>query len=134
MPRALTFRPGYALATLLLFAVEVCIALFVRDAWVRPYGGDVLAEALVYCGLRAVTRLGVGPAVAVALGIAVLVELGQLIGLLDLLGLRGNRIASVVLGGAFEWQDFLAYALGALAVITVERLRPTQVALHQRFR
>jgi hypothetical protein len=119
----IAFRPGYALATLALFAVEICIALFVRDAFVRPYGGDVLAVALVYCGLRAVTRLSVRGAVAVAFGIAVLVELGQLIGLLDLLGLRGNGVARVVLGGSFEWQDFAAYGAGALAVLLIERWR-----------
>lgn len=123
MPGALIgFRPGYALATLALFAIEICIALFVRDAFVRPYGGDVLAVALVYCGLRAVTRLGVGAAVAIAFGIAVLVELGQLAGLLDMLGLRGNTVARVVLGGSFEWQDFVAYGAGALGVLIVERM------------
>ncbi|NML07202.1 DUF2809 domain-containing protein [Sphingomonas sp. G-3-2-10] len=116
-------RPGYALATLALFAVEICIALFVRDAFVRPYGGDVLAVILVYCGLRAVTVLRVGPAVAIAFGIAVLVELGQLIGLLDLLGLRGNGVGRVVLGGSFEWQDFAAYGAGAAIVLIVERMR-----------
>lgn len=119
----IAFRPGYALATLALFAVEICIALFVRDAWLRPYGGDVLAAALVYCGLRAVTVLRVGAAVAIAFGIAVLVELGQLIGLLDLVGLRGNGVARVVLGGSFEWQDFVAYGAGALAVLLIERWR-----------
>lgn len=119
----IAFRPGYALATLALFTVEVCVALFVRDAWVRPYGGDVLAVALVYCGLRTVTVLRVGAAVAVAFGIAVLVELGQWIGLLDLLGLRGNGVARVVLGGSFEWQDFVAYGAGALAVLLIERWR-----------
>lgn len=133
MPRALSFRPGYAIAAVAIFAIEVCIALFVRDAWVRPYGGDVLAVALVYCGLRAVTPLGIGSAAAIALGIAVAVELGQLFGLLDLLGLRGNRVARIVLGGSFEWQDFVAYALGAASVIAFERLR-APVAMHHGFR
>ena len=50
-------RWGYALAALVLFAVEVVIALFVRDAFVRPYLGDVLAVMLVYAVLRAVTPL-----------------------------------------------------------------------------
>ena len=40
----LTWRWSYALAAALLFAVEVAIALYVRDRFVRPYLGDVLAD------------------------------------------------------------------------------------------
>lgn len=36
----------YAGAAIALFCVEVAIALFVNDAFVRPYVGDVLAILL----------------------------------------------------------------------------------------
>lgn len=119
----MTFQPGYALAAAALFAVEICIALFVRDGFVRPYLGDVLAVILVYAGVRAVTTLRVVPAVLVALGVAFAVELGQLVGILDMLGLRSNAIARVVLGSGFELKDLLAYLAGAAIVLAVERLR-----------
>lgn len=119
----MTFRPGYALAAGLLFAVEVLIALYMHDRFVRPYLGDVLAVILVYCGLRAVTRLEVIPAAMVAEGIAFAVEFGQLIGILDMLGLRSNTIARVVLGAGFEVKDLFAYAVGAAIVLLVERQR-----------
>ncbi|MDG2532705.1 DUF2809 domain-containing protein [Sphingomonas sp. HITSZ_GF] len=101
--------------------MEVCIALFVRDRFVRPYLGDVLAVVLVYCGLRAVLPLRPLPAAAAAFGIAALIEFGQAIHVLDLLGLHG-RVLRVVLGGSFEWLDFVAYAAGALASLGIERL------------
>jgi hypothetical protein len=47
----------YAITALAIFAIEVLIALFVRDAFIRPYLGDVLAVALVHTALRAVTPL-----------------------------------------------------------------------------
>ena len=121
--RALSFRPGYALAAAGLFAVEVLIALYARDRLVRPYLGDVLAVILVYCGLRAVLRIEVFPAILVALAIAFAVEFGQLIGILDMLGLRSNAVARVVLGSGFEVKDLLAYLAGAVVVLTVERIR-----------
>lgn len=121
MPRALTFRRGYALAAAALFAIEVGIALFVRDSLVRPYLGDTLAVMLVYAGLRAVTRLPVRAAAALALAVAVAVELGQFLGLLDRVGLRGNRLAETVLGTGFEVMDLVAYAAGALAILLIER-------------
>ncbi|MCW3846698.1 DUF2809 domain-containing protein [Sphingomonas sp. LB-2] len=106
-----------------LFAVEVLIALFVRDRFVRPYLGDVLAVILVYLGLRAVLRIEVMPALVVALAIAFAVEFGQLIGILDMLGLRSNAVARIVLGSGFEVKDLLAYLAGAAIVLAAERLR-----------
>ncbi len=47
----MTFRPVYALATALVFIIEVLIALYMHDAFIRPYGGDILAVILVYLGL-----------------------------------------------------------------------------------
>ena len=114
MPR---LRWGFGLAALAVFAIEVLIALFVRDALVRPYVGDVLAVVLVYLGLRAVTPLEVKPAVILALTIAVMVELGQLFHLLDALGLAHNRLARVVLGGVFDIRDLACYGVGAVCVL-----------------
>jgi len=116
-------RWGYGLAALAVFAVEVLIALFVRDAVVRPYVGDVLAVVLVYLGLRAVTPLKVMPAVMLALAIAVMVELGQLFHLLEALGLAHDRLARVVLGGVFDLKDLACYGTGAACVLVAERLR-----------
>ena len=79
--------------------------------------------ALVYAALRAVTRLGVIPAIGIALLIATAVEVAQLLNLLGALGLNNNRIARIVLGGAFDWLDFAAYTTGAALIIAVEALR-----------
>lgn len=117
------FHRGYALLTLLVFAIEVLIALYVRDRFVRPYLGDTLAVILVYLGLRAVLRIGVIPAAAAAFAIAVMVELGQLIGIVSLLGLSDNAIASTVLGTGFEAWDFVAYAAGAIIAVLAEAVR-----------
>lgn len=116
-------RPGYALAALAIFAIEVLIALYLNDAIVRPYVGDALAVVLVYAGLRALTRLGVRTAIAVALGVAAIVEFGQLIGILGLLGLAANATARTVFGSGFDPKDFAAYGLGGLAAAIFEWAR-----------
>ncbi|MES2444564.1 MAG: DUF2809 domain-containing protein [Pseudomonadota bacterium] len=116
-------RLGYALAAAAVFLVEVAIAVFAHDAIVRPYAGDALAVVLVYLGLRAVTRLGVNPAAALALAIAFAVEAGQYFGIVDRLGLRGVPWAALVLGIGFDPRDFLAYTAGALLVLAAEAWR-----------
>jgi len=112
-----------AIATLVLLLVEIAIALFVRDAIVRPYVGDGLAVMLVYAGLRTITRLGVVPATLAALLIAFGIEFAQYFHLLDHIGLSGNRWARIILGSGFDLRDFVAYTAGATATLSIERYR-----------
>lgn len=119
-------KPGYLAAAIVLFAIEVLIALFVRDDFVRPYLGDVLAVALVYTSLRAVTPLGVNAALVVTLAIAFAIEIAQALGLLAALGVGDSAVARVVLGGTFDWADLAAYTAGAALIALIERVRETR--------
>lgn len=116
-------RTPYAIAAAIVFAIEVLIAVFVHDGFVRPYLGDVLAVVLVYLALRAATPLPVLPAVIVTLGVATAIEFAQLFHMLDALGLGHNRLARVVLGGVFDVKDLGCYTVGAMAVLVAENLR-----------
>jgi hypothetical protein len=120
------FSPGHAVAALMLLVVELLIALFVKDAFVRPYLGDVLAVILVFMAIRAVFSAGPWTAAAIALLVAVVIELGQLIGILDLLGLAHHQWLRVVFGTGFDLKDLLAYAIGALIAVGVDRKMMTR--------
>ena len=75
-------RLGYGLAALLILVAEVLIALFVRDRFIRPYGGDILVTLLICCAIRVILpkgyRLPIGGGVLL---FAILVEVGQYFGL-----------------------------------------------------
>ncbi len=119
----LTFRPGYAIATLVVFLIEVVIALYVRDDFVRPYGGDILAVVFVYLGFRTITTMSVHVAAGAALGVAFLVEIAQALNIITLVGLADNQIARVVLGTSFAWGDIAAYIAGYVLILICERIR-----------
>ena len=70
-------RKRYALAFLLLLGVEVVIALFVHDRFVRPYLGDVLVVWVVYAFLRTLFPTGLPWLPAGVAIFAALVEVGQ---------------------------------------------------------
>ena len=116
----LTFRLRYLIAAAFLLLVEICIALYVRDSLVRPYGGDFLVVILIYCVGRAFLNWSVTAVAVATLLFSFAVEIGQYYSLVDRLGLRGNRLAEVVIGVGFSWGDLLAYTLGIAAVIVVE--------------
>ncbi len=116
----LTFNKKYFILTVLLFIVEVLIALFVRDRFVRPYVGDVLVVMLIYCFLRSFFRIGIVPAAVLVLLFAFTVEALQYFRFIELIGWEHNRIARTVLGTHFTWNDIVAYVVGVAIVLVAE--------------
>ena len=49
------------------------------------------------------------------------IEIAQYFNMVEKLGLQHSKIARVVLGNSFAWMDLLAYVLGILAVISIEK-------------
>lgn len=121
-------RNVYWLIGLGLFLTEVLIALFVKDAIIRPYGGDFLAVIMLYFFGRAVVKWSPLIVAIVALGIAFLIEIAQYLNMLAWLGLEDNTLARVVLGSSFEWGDMLAYTLGAIAAYLLDQWLITKSA------
>jgi Protein of unknown function (DUF2809) len=116
----LVFNVKYLLLAAFLFAVEVCIALFIRDALVRPFVGDALVVILIYCFFRIFFRVAYWKAALAVFAFACLVEILQYFDYVARLGLENNRALSVMLGRTFEWMDFVAYLAGFLFIILIE--------------
>lgn len=115
-------RP-YAWLAAGLLALELLIAGFVHDDFVRPYLGDALATVLVYCLLRLCWRAPVEVVLLAALLVSYVIEVGQALHLLAWLGWQHSRVARLLLGSQFGWEDMLAYTLGAAGVLGSERWR-----------
>jgi len=117
----LTFNLKFFIFALVLFVVEVLIALFVTDSIIRPYGGDYLVVIWLYCVIRTFLK---APPVAIAIGILVFsfcLEVLQYHNLVDRLGLSNSKIAKTVIGYGFDWWDLVAYTLGIATVLLVEK-------------
>ena len=112
-------RLGYLLAFLAVLAIEICIGLFVRDRFIRPYAGDMLVTVLLCCLCRVVFPR-VSPALPVFL-FAALVEGLQALSLVEKLGLQGS-VLGIIMGATFDWKDILCYAFGCAAFAAVEWL------------
>ena len=100
----------FAAAFAVLLTAEVLIALFVRDGFVRPFLGDVLAVIAVYALARAVFPKKPAALSAIVTAFAFAVELVQLTGLASLLG-EGTFLA-VLAGACFDPLDLLCYTAG----------------------
>ena len=115
-----SFNKNYLFLTLLLFSVEVLIAVFVNDTLIRPFVGDVLVVILIYCFLRIFLNADHRKTAFGVLLFACLIEILQYFDYVKLLGLEHNRILSVMMGRTFEWTDCAAYFVGFLLIIAAE--------------
>lgn len=116
------FHRTYFFLFLLIFLVEVLIALYLDDPWIRPYGGDFLVVILLYCFLKSFVALPPLQAGLIVLVFAFLVETAQYYHLVNRLGLEQNRIARTVIGVGFDRLDLVAYTTGIAFVFFLEYL------------
>lgn len=119
-----SLRRRYALAFLLLLGIEVLIALFVHDRFVRPYLGDVLVVWVIYALLRVLFPTGLPWLPVGVTAFAALVEVGQAFHLVDLLGLGHIRFFRILLGSTFDCVDLGCYLVGGGLILLAEGLLP----------
>lgn len=115
-------RLAYLLAFCVIFAAEVCIALFVRDRFIRPYGGDVLVTVLICCFLRMFIPEGVKLLPVYVFLFALVVEIGQYFDFVALLGLGNSRFFRILLGSTFSPADIVCYSAGCILFAVSEFL------------
>jgi Protein of unknown function (DUF2809) len=117
----------YFVAFISIFLVEVLIAVVFKDSFIRPFFGDLLVVILLYCFVRTFFKLNMKNAVIGVLVFAFMVEFAQYFKLVEVLGLEGNRLARIVIGSTFDPFDLLAYTLGAIAVVLIEKYRKKRI-------
>ncbi|SIO13816.1 ribosomal maturation YjgA family protein [Chitinophaga niabensis] len=119
----LRFSPLYFSLAVLIFVIEVLIAAYLHDGFIRPYAGDFLVVILIYCFVRSFVQAPVVPVALAVLAFSYLVETLQYFNLVKLLGLEHSRIANIVIGNYFTWVDIIAYTLGIGFTIFIEKFR-----------
>jgi len=115
------FNKNYFLTAGILFITEVLIALYVKAGFIRHYFGDFLVVILIYCFVKSFLKISILKAAIAVLLFAYFIEFLQYLNFVKWIGLGDNRLVNVVLGNYFEWADMLAYTLGILFVLGVEK-------------
>lgn len=116
-------RVFYLLATIVLILLEVLIALFVHDNFVRPYIGDVIVVVVIYCFVRIFVPEKLHFLPLYVFIFAVVVEVLQYFHIVDLLGLGNSTFFRVLIGGVFDLKDILCYGAGCLLLGAWELFR-----------
>ncbi len=110
-------RIYYIILTIILLAVEVLIALFVHDQFVRPYIGDVLVVVVIYTFVRIWIPESVRLLPLYVFLFAAGVEILQYFNIVELLGVQDNVFLRTIIGTSFDVKDILCYAVGCVLKI-----------------
>lgn len=105
---------SYLLLTVCIFIIEVLIALFVRDRFIRPYVGDMLVVVLIYTFLKIFFTEKPKLLPLYVFLFALLTEILQAVKIVELLGLADNRFFSILIGTTFDIKDIICYGAGCI--------------------
>lgn len=119
-------RFRYGILCIGILGLEILIALFVHDRFIRPYGGDILVTVLLCCFCRFLypkRQSGFGKSLPFLVFLfAFAVELAQYGNILEILGLADCRFLRILLGSTFSIADIFCYAVGCLLFILAEQM------------
>ena len=122
------FNSYYFFGSIILFLVELYIAIYVRDDFIRPYVGDVLVVFLIYAVVRTFFKVSI---LTAAIGVLVFsfgVEILQYFKILEILGLESSSLARTVIGTTFVWEDLIAYSIGFVMLVWFEKF----IGIHKK--
>lgn len=102
-------------AFIIIIFIEVFIAVFIHDSFIRPYIGDVLVVVAIYCFLR----IFILPYKLLPLYIFLFsasVEILQYFDIVSILNIS-NKFLSVLIGAVFDFKDIICYFTGCFLLM-----------------
>lgn len=110
----------YIFAFIILFVIECAIAYFHFTPFIRGFLGDVLIVLLLYSFLKIFIKNHTFKIAISVLAFAYFVEFLQLFQLAEKLNIH-SKIGLTILGSVFDPQDLLAYFIGFLFILLIEK-------------
>jgi hypothetical protein len=117
----LQFNKYYLGIAQFLFLVELAIAFTLKTGFIRHTFGDYLVVILLYAIIRGCTNMSVWASSLVVLLIAFGIEFLQLTPFLTYFNLQNSYTAKLIFGSTFQFTDLVAYTLGVVTVLLVEK-------------
>lgn len=112
----------YAGLFFVVFILEVLIALFVNDSFIRPFGGDILVTVLLCLFVRAFFPVKTKLLPVYVFLFAVAVEICQYFDVVKLLGFENNVFISTIVGRSYSFIDIICYGVGCVAFFIIEQI------------
>ncbi len=110
------FNIKYFILFVIVFFIEVIIAIFINDKFIRPYIGDVLVVILIYFFIKSFISKEIKLLSLYIFLFAAFIEVLQYFNLVSLLQLDGNKLIKIIIGSTFDLIDILCYFIGSIII------------------
>lgn len=118
-----TFNLKNFIIAIAIFIIEVLIALYIHDNFIRPFFGDFLVVILLYYLVKSLLNLSIKITAILVLIFSYIVEFLQYFKFVEIIGLQEYKLARIVIGTSFSWYDIIAYTCGIIFVYWIEHKR-----------
>ena len=104
------------IAFAILLGIEILIAIYLHDEFIRPYVGDILVIILLYCAIKIIIPDKSKLLPLWIIIFAVFVECLQYLKLVQVLGWEDNTLLRIVIGSTFDVKDIGCYVVGGIGI------------------
>lgn len=101
---------------LILLAMEIFIAVYIHDNFIRPFIWDLLVVILIYYFIKIFYQKNNIKVIIWVFIFWILIELLQYINLTEILNVK-NNIIKIIIGSTFDLKDILAYWIGCVILV-----------------
>lgn len=113
-------RIKYILAFSILLIIEILIAVYLKNGFIRTYGGDILILPLLFSLIRIFwIKNSKGTYLYLPAGLflfGICVEIIQALNITGILGIRRGSILGIIIGSTGDVKDVLCYAVGVIFI------------------
>jgi hypothetical protein len=117
---------NYLFSSISILIIEILIAVFANDQFIRPIFGDYLTVIFLFYLFAAFLKLSKNTIAIITLLISYSIEGLQYIHILEVFKLEHYRILKIIFGTSFSWTDMLAYTIGTLTVLFIHNYKKIQ--------
>lgn len=111
----------YLISFIITFFIEVVIAVFIHDNFIRPYLGDVLIIICLYLFCRSIFPERFKYLSLYILIFAVFVEILQYFNIAKMFA-GNNKLINIVLGSTFDIKDIICYLIGYMLILIIQKI------------
>ena len=117
----LNFDKKSFIIAIIIFLVEVIIALYIKDKIIRPFVGDILVVIFMYYFIKAFINIKAINIAIFTLMFSFVVEILQYLNFVEMIGLGHNKAARIIIGTSFSWIDLLCYFIGFILLFFIDK-------------
>ena len=117
----LKFDKKSFIIAIIIFLIEVIIALYIKDKIIRPFVGDILVVIFIYYFIKAFINTKAIYIAIFTLIFSFVVEILQYFNFVEMIGLGHNKVARIIIGTSFSWIDLLCYFVGFILLFLIDK-------------